>query len=130
MGAGRLERAPAARAGLNEERDAPLFAADLTARLLENWDMPSFPGWVACLIEQEMRRLIRILEAPERLLPCVSWMGLPYEARYHALALGLARVCQLYVALEEQCERGEAPEELRAAAARVRKEMTGSTWAA
>ncbi|GEM_PF-842025 len=114
----------------NEERDAPLFAADLTARLLENWDMPSFPGWVACLIEQEMRRLIRILEAPERLLPCVSWMGLPYEARYHALALGLARVCQLYVALEEQCERGEAPEELRAAAARVRKEMTGSTWAA
>jgi len=88
--------------------------------------MPSFPGWVACLIEQEMRRLIRMLEAPERLLPGVSRMGLPYEARYYALALGLARVCQLYVALEEQCERGEAPEALRTAAARVRKEAASS----
>jgi hypothetical protein len=115
--------------GWNEEVDRPLLAADLAARLVNERDIPTQPGWVLWWIEQEMRWLIRLVEAPESVLPMGVWPEGSSEVRYRALALGLARVCQWYVALEGLCEMGEAREELRAAAARVRERATERTAA-
>ncbi len=96
--------------------------------MLENSDSVITP-YVVWWIEQEMCRLIRLVEAPERLLPGGSWRGLPYETRYRALALGLARVCQLYAALGGLCKGADPREVLRGAAARVRQRVT-EIWAA
>ncbi|SRR5579883_113946 len=116
--------------GWNEAIDGPLLATDLAARLVEARHLPPHPGWVLWWIEQEMRRLIRLVEAPERCLPGVSWQGLPYETRYRALALGLARLCQWYGALGAWYQPVEAREGLREAAARVRQEMTQASTVA
>ena len=97
--------------------------------MLENSDSVITP-YVVWWIEQEMCRLIRLVEAPERLLPGGSWRGLPYETRYRALALGLARLCQWYGALGAWYQPVEAREGLREAAARVRQEMTQASTVA
>jgi hypothetical protein len=56
-----------------------------------------------------------------------SWLGLSWEVRYRALALGLMRIYQLYAALEQMRRREGAVEDLRAAAARVRRRATETT---
>ncbi|HEY7355036.1 MAG TPA: hypothetical protein VH590_01175 [Ktedonobacterales bacterium] len=64
-------------------------------------------GWLKWLLEAELRRLVRLAEAPEPTLRRRGWLA--WEVRYWALAVSLARIGQLYAALEqkqpEQAER-------------------------
>ena len=114
--------------GWNEEQDAPVLAADLRAQPLEARERFAQPGWLRWRLEGELWRLVRLAEAPERLLP--TGEGLSSEARYRALAVGLLRVSQVYAALEGKQERAAAAEQLSAAAARVRQQATEVTPAA
>lgn len=64
-------------------------------------------GWMKWLLEAELRRLVRLAEAPEATLRRRGWLA--WEVRYWGLAVCLARIGQLYAALEqkqpEQAER-------------------------
>jgi hypothetical protein len=65
-------------------------------------------GWLRWLLEAELRRLVRLAEAPEETMRRPGWLA--WEVRYWALAVSLARIGQLYAALErkhphEQAER-------------------------
>jgi hypothetical protein len=84
-------------------------------------------------MEQEMRGLIRLLEAPNRVFHVRAGgvpVGQPWEWRWWGLSIGLARVCQVYAALGQVSSRRRAVEELRAAAARVRQRVTQTASAA
>ena len=114
--------------GWREATDAPVLAADLAALPFGPGELPRQPGWLPWRLEGELHHLLRLAEVPERLLP--TGAGLPWEARYRALAVGLLRVSQLYVALEAQRGRDVAAEQLSSAAARVRQQATEVTPAA
>jgi hypothetical protein len=80
-----------------------------------------------------MRGLIRLLEAPNRVFHVRAGgvpVGQPWEWRWWALSIGLARVCQVYATLGQLSGRRQAAEELRAAAARVRQRVTRAAPAA
>ena len=114
--------------GWSEATDAPLLAADLAARPCEAGEVPRQEGWLLWKLEGEVSRLVRLTEAPERLLPMGAEMS--SEVRYRALAIALMRVYRLYAALAERQEQSAAEAHLCAAAARVRQRLTDTAPAA
>jgi hypothetical protein len=110
-----------------EASDGPLMATHLAARLLEASEALLEVDWLVYQAEQEMRGLIRLLEAPNRVFHVRAGgvlVGQPWEWRWWGLAIGLARVCQVYGALGQVCGGPRAAEAVRAAAARVRQRVT------
>ncbi len=116
-----------------EASDGPPLAAHLAARLIEASEALLQVDWLVYQVEQEMRQFIRLLEAPDRVFHVSGGgrlVGQPWEWRWWALAIGLARVCQLYAALGQVSGGRQAVEEMRAAAARVRQRVTQTASAA
>ncbi len=116
-----------------EASDGPLLAGHLAARLIAASEALLQVDWLVHQVEEEMRRLIRLLEAPNRAFHVRAGgvpVGQPWEWRWWALSIGLARVCQLYAALGQVSGRRQAVEEMRAAAARVRQHATQTASAA
>ena len=116
-----------------EETDGPLMATHLAARLLEASEALLEGDWLVYQMEQEMRGLIRLLEAPHRVFHVRAGgvpVGQPWEWRWWGLSIGLARVCQVYATLGQLSGGREATQELRAAAARVRQRVTQTASAA
>jgi hypothetical protein len=86
----------------NEATDGPLMAAHLATRLFTVGEALLQVDWLVWWMEHEMRRLIRLLEAPNRVFHVLSGgvpVGQPWEQRCWALAIGLTRVYQLYMGL-------------------------------
>lgn len=71
--------------------------------------------WLRWLLEAELLRLARLLEAPAAMMRRREWLG--WEVRYWALAVSLACVGQLYAALERRQGREAATQTLEAALA-------------
>src|SRR5579885_2945593 len=117
-----------------EERDGPHMAAYLTTRLLTVDEVEWLPGWLAHRMEQEMRRVIRLLEAPDRVFVVRAPRGVvgssAWQQRCWALAIGLARVYQLYGVVERVTGKERAEWELLEAAERVRQQVTETPPAA
>jgi hypothetical protein len=117
----------------NEATDGPLLVGQVQAWLIEASEAVLQASWLSCRIEEEMRRLIRLLEAPDRAFQVFTggapW-GQPWEQRWWALAIGLVRISQLYAALEQVSSETAATTYLRAAAARVRQQVTQAPTAA
>jgi hypothetical protein len=117
----------------NDVTDGPLLAGQLAARLIEASAALVQTDWLVHQMEQEMRGLIRLLEAPNRVFHVRvggRLVGQPWEWRWWALSIGLARVCQVYATLGQVSRGRQAAEELRAAAARVRQRVTQTASAA
>ncbi len=55
-------------------------------------------SWLGRKLEVELARLMRLIETPTPLLYRAGW--LPWEVRYWALVISLARIGQVYFALE------------------------------
>ncbi len=116
-----------------EASDGPLLAGHLAARLVRVGEVWLHRGWLEHALEEEMRRLIRLLEAPDRVFHVSvggRLVGQPWEQRWWALAMGLMRVWQLVGALRQVCGEPQATEAVRAAAARVRQQVTRTVPAA
>ncbi len=120
--------------GWKEEIDGPPTAAHLTIRLLTAREVQWLPGWLLHRMEQEMRWLIRVLEAPDWVFAIRSARGVPvgypWQQRCWALAMGLMRVYQLYRAMWKVMTEERAMWELQAAAERVRQQVTETLPAA
>ena len=69
------------------------------------------------MLEAELRRLVRLAEAPENALWRQGWLA--WEVRYWALAVCLARIGQLYASLEHRQEPEQAQRLFKGALARV-----------
>src|SRR5579885_1237984 len=116
-----------------EASDGPLLAGHLAARLIAGSEAPLEGGWLEHALEEEMRRLIRLLEAPNRVFHVRAGgvpVGQPWEWRWWALAMGLMRVWPLLGAVRQVCGEPQATEAVRAAAARVRQRATQTASAA
>jgi hypothetical protein len=98
--------------------------ADLAARPFEASDVSWQSSWLLRRLEMALGSLVRLTEAPEYLLPMGA--GMPYEARYRALAVTLVRLYQLYTALRELHQQEEASARFWAVAALVRLHITGA----
>jgi hypothetical protein len=74
-------------------------------------------GWLKWLLEAELRRLVRLAEAPEETLRRPGWLA--WEVRYWALAVSLARIGQLYAALARKRPPEQAEQLFKGALALV-----------
>jgi hypothetical protein len=63
-------------------------------------EMRQGTGWLRWWLEAELRRLVRLAEAPEQGMQRPGWLA--WEVRYWTLAVSLARIGQLYAALEQR----------------------------
>ncbi len=120
--------------GWKEESDGPLMAAHLTLRLLTAREVQWLPGWLTHRLEEEMRWVIRVLEAPDRVFAVRAARGVvvssPWQQRCWALAMGLMRVYQVYRAMGKVMREERARWELQEAAERVRQRVTETLPAA
>jgi hypothetical protein len=120
--------------GWKEESDGPLMAAHLTLRLLTAREVQWLPGWLTHRLEEEMRWLIRVLEAPDRVFAVRAARGVvvssPWQQRCWALAIRLMRVYQVYRAMGKVMGEERARWELQEAAERVRQQVTETLPAA
>jgi len=112
----------------NDPRAAGLLATDRAAHPLRAVEADRTPQWLAWMLEGELQRLIRLVEAPEALLCRPEWLA--WEVRYWALAATLVRLRQLYWALEQRQGREAAQCALEALAARLGHQTTGAEQAA
>jgi hypothetical protein len=80
------------------------------------------PRWLGWRLAAEFVRLMRLAEAPETALVRRDW--LPWEVRYWALAVSLARLGQLYAELARRQGRDAATLALEAALAQAWAEAT------
>ncbi len=87
------------------------------ARPFEPRALRGSAGWLKWLLEAELRRLVWLAEAPEERMQRPDW--LTWEVRYWALAVCLARIGQLYAALEQKQEPEAAQRLFKGALARV-----------
>ena len=85
-------------------------------------------SWLKWMLEAELRRLVRLVEAPEDALWRQGWLA--WEVRYWALAVCLARIGQLYAALEQRQEPGQALRLFKGALARVWQQALAAGQAA
>jgi hypothetical protein len=85
-------------------------------------------GWLKWLLEAELRRLVRLVEAPEEAMRRPDW--LPWEVRYWALAVCLARIGQLYGALGRGSDAEQAQRLFKGALALVWHQMLRAEQAA
>jgi hypothetical protein len=114
----------------HEATDGPLLVGQVKVWLIEASQAVLQVSWLSYQMEEEMRGLIRLLEAPDRVFCWGAPVGQPWEWRWWALSIGLARVCQVYAAWGQLSSGAEATAELRAAAARVRQQVTATPTAA
>jgi hypothetical protein len=87
------------------------------ARPFEGQATRGSAGWLKWLLEAELRRLVWLAEAPEERVQRLDW--LTWEVRYWALAVCLARIGQLYGALEQKHEPEQAQRLFKGALALV-----------
>jgi hypothetical protein len=116
-----------------EASDGPRLAGQLAVGLVREEEVWLHRGWLGQALEEEMRGVIRLLEAPDRMFPVGvrgRRVGQPWEQRCWGLAIGLMRVGQWVGALGQMCGGPQAVEEMRAAAARVRQQVTRAAPAA
>ncbi len=105
------------RAGLAFSNEWTVIQSDLEAWPLTRAQTRRVrASWAQWWLEAELRRLIRLAEAPEALMRRRGW--LPWEVRYWALAVSLARIGQVYAALEQR-QPEEAERLFKNALARV-----------
>ncbi len=80
----------------------------------ERWELRRWQvAWLQYLLEAELARLVRLLEAPSLLVFRPGWER--WEVARWALATCLARICQLSCALEQRQRSIPAQVALRAA---------------
>ena len=107
-----------------EWQAADVLEADAQTRPLTRREARRMASWLAWLLEAELARLVRLAEAPTRLLYRRDWLA--SEVRYWALVVSLARLGQLYAALEHR-QGSEAAERAWAdAAARIWEQVVGN----
>lgn len=108
------------RQGLTGEERRWLTGAleqETRARPLERGADRRSAGWLKWMLEAELRRLVRLAEAPEQAMRRRGWLA--WEVRYWALAVSLARIGQLYAALERKREPEQAERLFKGALALV-----------
>ena len=117
-----------------EGRAAGQRTALLAVRLLTAGELAWLPGWLTHRLEEEMRWVIWLLEAPDRVFAVRAARGVvvssPWQQRCWALAIRLMRVYQVYRAMGKVMGEERARWELQEAAERVRQQVTETLPAA
>jgi hypothetical protein len=121
--AGRASLAPA-----NERQAEQSLAEDAETRPLTWGEARCTSNWLAWLLEAELARLARLIEAPTRLFYRPDWPA--PDVRYWALVVCLARLAQLYAVLERRQGRQTAGRLWAEAAERVWQQIAGEPEAA
>lgn len=117
------------RVGLAPNAEPEVIAQDLQARPLTLAQAQrEAASWAQWKLEAELSRLVRLVEAPTSLIYRSGW--LPWEVRYWALVITLARIGQRYAVLTRQPE-GDPTQRLLASAEAVwQRAMTADPLAA
>ncbi len=102
--------------------NAARLARDSARQLYRCGEARRKPCWLGWLLGAELVRLTRLAEAPETALLRRDW--LPWEVRYWALAVCLARLGQLYGELARRQGREAATQALEEALACAWDEAT------
>ncbi|HEY7348991.1 MAG TPA: hypothetical protein VH599_11830 [Ktedonobacterales bacterium] len=105
-----------------EWEGAGLLAADAEMRPLSRREAGRALAWVGWLVEAELARVVRLVEAPERRLRRVGWLA--EEVRAWALVVSLARLGQVYAVLERRQGREAAECAWAGGAERVWRQTT------
>lgn len=98
--AARQSRRQVALTAEDEQELAEALEEETRMRPFERGQAQQSAAWLKWLLEAELRRLVLLAEAPEGALRRPGW--LPWEVRYWGLAASLARIGQLYGALEQR----------------------------
>jgi hypothetical protein len=112
----------------DEQEEADLLAEDSTQQPYRWREMEQQERWLRWRLVAEVLRLVRLAEAPEEALRRPDWLA--WEVRYWAQAVSLARIAQLYAALEGRQGREGATSALEEALALARRQATSAAKAA
>ncbi len=124
----RQQRGRAALAAEEMQELMAVAAEETRQRPFERQASQRSAAWLKWLLAAELGRLVRLAEAPEAAMQRPGWLA--WEVRYWALAVSLARIGQLYGALEERAGLEQAQHLCKSALALVWRQVMRADQAA